>query len=162
MWRPGSTQLFDGSRKNLDENDQVSDQKLLKDTIPKTVQFLNYTETSLQREQLIESSPSVGGATTLLPLIPYERLKERWLGNSMEKLSTCDRIRTQMEVRIVLLFGALAVRAAALTVLGAGILIWNSKVEEASPQAPSHPKELLMPQYCDCSSSIMHRGLRRR
>lgn len=161
MWRPGLTQSSSGSRENLDANDQASDQKLLKDTILKTVQFSNYTEIFLQREQLIELSPSVRGATTLLPLIPYEKLKERWLGDSIMKLSICDRIRILLGVRIVLLFGVSVEMATALTVLGAGIWIWNSKVE-ALPQASSHPKELSIPQYCDCSSSMLHRGLGRR
>lgn len=161
MWRPGSIRSSSGSRRSLDESVQASDQKLLKDTIPKTVQSSNYTEISLQREQLTESSLSARGATTLLPLIPCERLKEMWLGNSMEKLFICDRIRIQMGVRIASLFGASGETVAAFTVLVAGIWIWSSKVE-ASPQAPSHPKELSMPQYCDCSSSILHRGWGRR
>ncbi len=151
-----------GSKRSLDESVQASDQKLLKGIIPRAVQSSNYTEISLQRGQLIELSLSARDATTLSPLIPCEKLREMWLENSMGELSICDRIRILWGVRIASLFGASGETVAALTVLVAGILIWNFKVEGASPQAPSHPKELSMPQYCDCSSSILHRGWGRR
>ena len=157
MWRPGSNRFFDGLEKSLDGSDQVSDQKFLKSIIPKTVQSSNCTEIFLRRKQLIESFLETRGATTLLPLIPCENLKEKWLGNSMEEISICDRIRIQIGVRIALLFGVSAEIAAALTVLAAGIWIWSSKVE-ALPQVPSHPKELSIPQCCDCSNSIRRRG----
>lgn len=162
MWRPGSTRLFDGSERNLDASEQVSDRKSLSDTIPTSAPSSNYIEIPLQHEQLIESSPRMEGLTTLPPLMLCESLKERWLESSSMKLCFCDRIRILLGVRIASLFGASGEIVAALTVLVVGIWIWNFKVVEAQPQTPSHPKELSIPQYCDCSSSTIHRGWGRR
>jgi hypothetical protein len=161
MWSPGLNQLFDGSKKHSDASDRADALNALKDTTLPSAPSSNYAEKPLQQQPHIELSPSVRGATTLLPLIPCEKLKERWLGDSMERLSICDRIRILLGVRIASLFGVSAEMAAALTALGAGILIWNFKVA-ALPQVPSRPKELSMPQYCDSSNSIKSRGWGRR
>lgn len=161
MWRPGSTRLFDGFKRSLDASDQASDQELSRDTTQIVVQSSNCKEAFLAHEQPIELFLLVRGATTLLPSIPCKKLKEKWLGNSTMKLCFCDRIRILLGVRIASLFGVSGEMVAALTVLAAGIWIWSSKVE-ALPQAPSHPKELSIPQYSDYSSSTLHRGWARR